>query len=1311
MKVILFILSLLPDVSQPFLIISTSNALSLWETGFSCLAPSIEVVVYSGNKDIRRSIRTLEFYGEGGCIIFQVLLSSPDAVVEDLEILECLRWEAIIVDECQSSRIFTHFEEIKMLATNIRLLLFNDQIKDSIAEHLNLLSLLDCLGDLDNDVSKTESNDNLAKLKKRLSQFIAYDCKADFSRFVEYWVPVQISNVQLEQYCATLLSNSLTLCSTSKNDPVGALRDILISTRKCCDHPYIVDPSLQDLITKGLPAVEYLDVGIKASGKLQLLDIMLTEIKNRQLRVLILFQSIGGSGRDSIGDILDDFLRQRFGPDSYERVDGGVIPSKKQAALNMFNNKDSGRFVFLLENRACVPSIKLSSVDTIFIFDSDWNPANDLRMLHRISVDSQFEQIKIFRLYSSCTLEERVLILAKHNLIVDSNLQSISWSTSHMLLMWCASYLFDKLDEFHGGNTEASSTNISYEQSLLNDVIKEFLALLSESADNIDTNTSIIKVQQSGGTYSRNISLHGEPKNQSTDGEEPHVFWTKLLKGRNPRWKYSSGLSQRNRKRVQYFDDSPKKLQVESSEVGKKRKKMVNDKIDLASLKPGLEEGEVTAASGVPANNGSHSLPRSTGCVTDTLNKNYASTSPLLPEAHMLEAEEKRTLRDAQKSLHLLLKPEVSELCEILQLSEDVKVMVGRFLDYVIDNHCVHKEPTTILQAFKISLCWIGASLLKHKIDRKESLALAKQHLNFGCKEEEVNNVYSKLRLLKKMFLYRTENLKLSDSLKDSVSAAEDISKEMLDARVSQSVASIQKNVELERKKAQKVVRRIQKKCEKRMTRLLQKQQEEIVEFHRIWDDERVQLEKEHRLESALVRSIHSHIPVRIDKLKVLDNDFAKKLEEHKRQKDIHLKDLEAKQLAEINEEKQKAASWLAEVKSMAQVDFSGGLSSHGSEFRDNMEYSQASEHTSHNDPQNVAPVLGRPLEQESPDGEVHSMQTRGVAPSDVSETVPNEAVGCSVPIESVTLPVKPNCENPVDPIALERVSFTGFEQPNRLGSSSDGPENIVLVSPEEQIPDGAPSRVRDQGVPSEIPETAPNEVEGNAGSVEMLSPAVESNRENVRRDGSDILDATGNQNDAGSSSIDGDSISVKPSLVKSPSVQPAVTPVHGGQLPQNQALQDEGSQLSASTGTHGDAPASGNENIGQHVEVPPSHPVDAGPTDITIHEAPIIEPFEQLQSSPSTNLPDTSEFSNQAVSQHVADLASHPLVDATDLPLGLNHPDLCSVSGVDQQPSREGCNSFQNTEAPPQLVEDTAELLSRAVLQSRWKLAAAVFN
>ena len=78
----------------------------------------------------------------------------------------------------------------------------------------------------------TNSNSSATQLKERLSSHIGYRCKSDSFRFVEYWVPVQISNLQLEQYCSILLSNASILRSSSKVDSVEAVRDVLISTRK-----------------------------------------------------------------------------------------------------------------------------------------------------------------------------------------------------------------------------------------------------------------------------------------------------------------------------------------------------------------------------------------------------------------------------------------------------------------------------------------------------------------------------------------------------------------------------------------------------------------------------------------------------------------------------------------------------------------------------------------------------------------------------------------------------------------------------------------------------------------------------------------------------------------------------------------------------------------------------------------------------------------------------------------------------------------------------------------------------------------------
>lgn len=74
-----FVLSLLSDCNQPFLIISTSSA--LWDEEFLRLAPSSHFVLYCGSREVRRSIRNLEFT-EGGGALFQVLITSLEVFVE-----------------------------------------------------------------------------------------------------------------------------------------------------------------------------------------------------------------------------------------------------------------------------------------------------------------------------------------------------------------------------------------------------------------------------------------------------------------------------------------------------------------------------------------------------------------------------------------------------------------------------------------------------------------------------------------------------------------------------------------------------------------------------------------------------------------------------------------------------------------------------------------------------------------------------------------------------------------------------------------------------------------------------------------------------------------------------------------------------------------------------------------------------------------------------------------------------------------------------------------------------------------------------
>jgi len=219
-------------------------------------------------------------------------------------------------------------------------------------------------------------------------------------------------------------------------------------------------------------------------------------------------------------------------------------------------------------------------VDAVIIFDSDWNPLNDLRALQKITIDSKFEQIKVFRLYCTCTIEEKVLILAKNDMILDSTLQGISPSTSHMLLMWGSSYLFSRLDEFHHDKVVDCKENIVPENSFMKHVCEEILSTI-QNQETVNSVKFISAARQNGGGYLKNVALIGEQKIQLGDGIPSHLFWMRLLEGKQPQWRYLSGSSQRNRKRVHYQE-----LGDQGDEAAKKSRKMERTKVDSSCQQP-----------------------------------------------------------------------------------------------------------------------------------------------------------------------------------------------------------------------------------------------------------------------------------------------------------------------------------------------------------------------------------------------------------------------------------------------------------------------------------------------------------------------------------------------------------------------------------------------------------------------------------------------------------------------------------------------------------------------------------------------------
>jgi ATP-dependent helicase STH1/SNF2 len=118
-----------------------------------------------------------------------------------------------------------------------------------------------------------------------------------------------------------------------------------------------------------------------------------------------------------IMNIMEDFLHLRGF--KYLRLDGSTKADDRSELLKQFNAPDSPYFIFLLSTRAGGLGLNLQSADTVIIYDSDWNPHQDLQAQDRAHRIGQKNEVKILRLITSNSVEERILERAQYKLDID----------------------------------------------------------------------------------------------------------------------------------------------------------------------------------------------------------------------------------------------------------------------------------------------------------------------------------------------------------------------------------------------------------------------------------------------------------------------------------------------------------------------------------------------------------------------------------------------------------------------------------------------------------------------------------------------------------------------------------------------------------------------------------------------------------------------------------------------------------------------------------------------------------------------------
>jgi chromodomain-helicase-DNA-binding protein 1 len=405
----------------PFLVVVPLTTIPAWADTFDHWAPDVNYVIYNGKESSRAIIREYELLASGNVKRpkFNVLLTSYEYILADAAFLAQIKWQFMAVDEAHrlKNRESQLYQKLLDFKAPSRLLITGTPVQNTLGE---LSALMDFLmpGELDieenMDLTEEAAGEKIAALTNKIQPYILRRTKQkvenDLPPKSEKIIRVELSDVQLDYYKNILTRNYAALNEGAKGQKQSLL-NIMMELKKASNHPYMF-PNAEEKILKGSERREDQLKGlIASSGKMMLLDRLLTKLKRDNHRVLIFSQMV------KMLDILGDYLQLRGY--QFQRLDGTIAAGPRRMAIDHFNADDSNDFCFLLSTRAGGLGINLMTADTVIIFDSDWNPQADLQAMARAHRIGQKKPVSIYRLVSKETVEEEVLERARNKLMLE----------------------------------------------------------------------------------------------------------------------------------------------------------------------------------------------------------------------------------------------------------------------------------------------------------------------------------------------------------------------------------------------------------------------------------------------------------------------------------------------------------------------------------------------------------------------------------------------------------------------------------------------------------------------------------------------------------------------------------------------------------------------------------------------------------------------------------------------------------------------------------------------------------------------------
>jgi len=432
----------------PFLVVVPLSTVEHWRREFEGWT-DMQCCVYHDRQRVWRDVlREYEWYYEDrphtpDYLKFNVLVTTYDTLIGDFDVIGDVPWRVTVVDEAHRLRnvkgkLLECMKEISAKGSlkygyQSRVLMTGTPLQNNTQELWTLLNFIEpamfrSLEEFEENFGNMANREQVEALQRKISPFMLRRVKEDVAKDIpakeETVIDVELTSIQKQYYRAIFEHNHAFLSMGSSKSAAPKLMNIQMELRKCCNHPFLLDgvesremeKRHEELQQNGeldnkTPNEQHDILNeygyVLSSGKMVLLDKLLPKLRSEGHKVLIFSQFV------KMLDLISDYCE--FRDFRYERLDGRVRGNERQKAIDRFETEDDS-FMFLLSTRAGGVGINLTAADICIIFDSDWNPQNDVQAQARCHRIGQTKDVMIYRLVTSRTFEQEMFDRASKKL-------------------------------------------------------------------------------------------------------------------------------------------------------------------------------------------------------------------------------------------------------------------------------------------------------------------------------------------------------------------------------------------------------------------------------------------------------------------------------------------------------------------------------------------------------------------------------------------------------------------------------------------------------------------------------------------------------------------------------------------------------------------------------------------------------------------------------------------------------------------------------------------------------------------------------